>query len=128
MLKNRIRNTAVALAGSGLMLTAAAPMVSAAPNENAAGAAGVVAAVVALQNNGQIDVTVVKIDRSLNNLLQNSRFLNNNTIEIIDDVNVENFLNDNTILQDFLNNNNILVQDVVEIRVLSGGDFLVLTQ
>jgi hypothetical protein len=97
-------------------------------------AAGVVAAVVqvdrtlndlqVLSNIGNLEIVTVK--DSLNNVLQNARFLNNITI-------LQNFLNNPTCsvvavcdsLQNFLNNNDVLITDVVAIDVLSGGDIVI---
>ena len=97
-------------------------------------AAGVVAAVVqvdrtlndlqVLSNIGNLEIVTVK--DSLNNVLQNARFLNNITI-------LQDFLNNPNCsvvavcdsLQNFLNNNDVLITDVVAIDVLSGGDIVV---
>jgi hypothetical protein len=102
------------------------------------GAAGVVAAVVQAVdtvdvNNNQIDVAVVELNNSLNNLralnnvLNNSPILSNNDIDvtvqdisILDEAQIE-------VLTDFLNNNNIALDDVVGVSVLSGGDLIVFT-
>ena len=103
------------------------------PNQ-VGGAAGVVAAVVqvdrtlndlqVLSNIGNLEIVTVK--DSLNNVLQNARFLNNITI-------LQNFLNNPTCsvvavcdsLQNFLNANNVLITDVIAINVLSGGDIVI---
>ncbi|HXH87181.1 MAG TPA: hypothetical protein VNI55_01055 [Gaiellaceae bacterium] len=103
------------------------------PNQ-VGGAAGVVAAVVqvdrtlndlqVLSNIGNLEIVTVK--DSLNNVLQNARFLNNITI-------LQDFLNNPTCsvvavcdsLQNFLNANDVLITDVVAINVLSGGDIVI---
>jgi len=103
------------------------------PNQ-VGGAAGVVAAVVqvdrtlnelqVLSNIGNLEIVTVK--DSLNNVLQNARFLNNITI-------LQNFLNNPTCsvvavcdsLQNFLNANDVLITDVIAINVLSGGDIVI---
>ena len=77
-----------------------------------------------LSNIGNLEIVTVK--DSLNNVLQNARFLNNITI-------LQNFLNNPTCsvvavcdsLKNFLNNNNVLITDVVAIDVLSGGDIVI---
>lgn len=81
-------------------------------NAQLGGAAGLVAAVVQLQD---VNVSVIEADRSLNNLLRNADIdvLNNvlnNTLrnaDIIDDITLENILNENDV--------------VVGIAVLSAG-------
>ncbi len=126
----------------GLATTMALSIVSvgaAAPNPNnqSGGAAGVVAAVVQVQdtlNNLQVlsgneNLEIVTVKDSLNNVLPNARFLNNITI-------LQDFLNNPNCsvvavcdsLQDFLNNNNVAICDVVAIDVLSGGDIVVFQQ
>ena len=102
---------------------------AASPQTQSGGAAGVVAAVVQVQDtlnnlnlqvlNGS-NVEVVTVKDSLNNVLQNAQFLNNITI-------LQNFLNNNTCLavcqslNNVLNNNNVAVSNLVAINVLSGG-------
>ena len=104
------------------------------PNNQSGGAAGLVAAVVQVQdtlNNLQVlsgndNVEIVTVKDSLNNLLQNARFLNNVAI-------LQDFLNQPNCsviavcdsFQDFLNNNNVQISDVVAIDVLSGGDITI---
>ena len=64
---------------------------------------------------------------SLNNVLQNARFLKNITI-------LQDFLNNNTCLavceslNNVLNNNDVQVADLVAIDVLSGGDLILFTR
>ena len=121
---------AATLALSVVSTGAAAPN----PNNQSGGAAGVVAAVVQVQdtlNNLQVlsgneNLEIVTVKDSLNNVLQNARFLNNITI-------LQDFLNQPNCsviavcdsLQNFLNNNDVLITDVVAIDVLSGGDIVV---
>jgi hypothetical protein len=118
------------MALSVVSMGAAAPN----PNNQSGGAAGVVAAVVQIQdtlNNLQVlsgneNLEIVTVKDSLNNVLQNARFLNNITI-------LQDFLNQPNCsvvalcdsLTDFLNNNDVLITDVVAIDVLSGGDIVV---
>ena len=109
-----------------------------AQNKQKGGAAGLVAAVVqiatddTLQNNGEIDVRVIQLDRSLNNLralnnvLNNSPVLSDNNVEItVQDIQA---LNNDEVLKNFLNNSNIALTDVVGVGVLSGGDMIVFRQ
>lgn len=72
---------------------------SAAPQQNAANAAGVAALIAQIQT-GDIDVRVVDVD----------------DVEV--DVVVQNVLNNNRILQNFLNDNNIDIDDVVDVNVV----------
>jgi hypothetical protein len=114
------------------------------PNQTA-GAAGVVAAVVQLVatdvidvEDNEIQVGLVNINRSLNNLralnnvLNNSPILSNNDIDVVDviDIGDINVLNDSQIqiLTDFLNNNTDLIDAVVGVAVLSTGDLVVFNQ
>lgn len=107
------------------------------PNNQSGGAAGVVAAVVQVQDtlndlqvlSGNENLEIVTVKDSLNNVLQNARFLNNITI-------LQNFLNNPDCsviavcdsLKNFLNNNDVVITDVVAIDVLSGGDVVVFEQ
>ncbi len=115
------------------------------PQQGAAGVANqVVDALVVVQAAG-VDVALVELNNSLNNLtalnnvLNNSPILSNNDIDItVGDVNILNnvvTVGDITLsniqvtaLNDFLKNNNIALDDVVGIAVLSGGDLLVFTR
>ena len=124
---------ALTLAMSVVSAGAAAPN----PNNQSGGAAGLVAAVVQVQdtlNNLQVlsgneNLEIVTVKDSLNNLLQNARILNNVTI-------LQDFLNNPNCsvvavcdsLYDFLNNNNVAINDLVAINVLSGGDIVVFEQ
>lgn len=132
MLRTRT-STFVAAACAALALSVPAAM--AGPNNQSGGAAGVVAAVVQVQdtlNNLQVlsgngNVEIITVKDSLNNVLQNARFLNNITI-------LQNFLNNNTCLavcqslNNVLNNNNVQIANLVAIDVLSGGDLIVFTR
>lgn len=127
---------AALVAGSLLSLGAAVPA-SAHPPTQVGGAAGVVAAVIQVNdtlndltllsniNIGSIEIITVK--DSLNNVLNNSPILSNNVVTL------HNFLNNCTVLScitltDFLNDNNILISDVVAIDILSGGDIVIFTR
>ena len=130
---SRVKSGMAALvAGSILTLGAAAP--AAAQPTQVGGAAGLIAAVVqvndtlnnlTLLSNIDIDnIEVVTIKDSFNNVLNNSPILSNNVVT------VQNFLNNCTVLscieiRDFLNNNDILISDVVAIDILSGGDIVI---
>jgi hypothetical protein len=80
------------------------------PNNQSGGAAGVVAAVVQIQdtlNNLQVlsgneSVEIITVKDSLNNVLQNAQVLNNITI-------LQDFLNDNTCLAVCQSLNNVLL-------------------
>ena len=131
-----MKRIGMVLALAGTMALSVVSTGAAAPNPNnqSGGAAGVVAAVVQIQdtlNNLQVlsgneNLEIVTVKDSLNNVLQNARFLNNITI-------LQDFLNQPNCsvvalcdsLTDFLNNNNVLITDVVAIDVLSGGDIVV---
>lgn len=94
------------------------------------GAAGLVAAVLQIQADDVVNVQVVDSLnnlRALNNILNNSPILSNNDIDVtVGDVSIlTDFLND-VQLQDFLNDNNIVLNDIVGVAVLSGGDLIVL--
>ena len=131
-----MKRLSLVLALAGTMAVSAVSAGAAAPNPNnqSGGAAGLVAAVVQVQdtlNNLQVlsgneNLEIVTVKDSLNNVLQNATFLNNITI-------LQDFLNQPNCsvvalcdsLTDFLNNNNVLITDVVAIDVLSGGDIVV---
>jgi hypothetical protein len=97
-------------------------------NVQGGGAAGLVAAVIGVQD---VDVDVIRdIDvafRDINvvrNVLNNSPFLNNANVEIIT---IENALNNNVVTVEALNDLNIDVDDVVAVVQVLGGGVLVLT-
>jgi hypothetical protein len=141
------RLAALALAGA-LMGTTVAGVAAAPPTQVAGnGARGVVAAAVAaLQNvtvtDNTVDVAIVQLNNSLNNLtalnnvLNNSPILNNNTI--LSDITVQNIdvaiangsLNQvaQNALQNALQNADIQIGEVVGVSVLSGGDLLIFTR
>ena len=142
-MKLKQRLAALALAGT-LMGTTVAGIAAAPPTQVAGNGAGgvVAAAVAALQNvnveDNEVDVAIVQLNNSLNNLralnnvLNNSPIANNN--DILQDITVQNIdvavLNglDLDILNGALNDANIVLNDVVGVAVLSGGDLLVFTR
>ncbi len=126
-MKKRLVSLALALSLMGVFTLGA----SAQPQQTTRnGAAGLVAAVVAALNNvnvdvDNIDVAVVELNNSLNNLralnnvLNNSPILSNNNVTIGD----INILNDAQL--EVLSDIGINVEDVlVIIEVLDGGDFV----
>ena len=130
-----MKRISLVLALAATMALSLVSMGAAAPKNNqSGGAAGVVAAVVQVQdtlNNLQVlnnigTIEIVTVKDSLNNVLQNAKFLNNITI-------LQNFLNNPSCsvvavcnsLQNFLNANDVLITDVVAINVLSGGDIVI---
>ncbi len=71
---------------------------------------------------GDIDIAVVEVEDSFNNLQALNNVLNNNDIDVdIQDVEV---LSDNQI--EILNDANIDIDDVIGVDVLDGGDLLVI--
>ena len=129
-MKSKKACLAAVLTAGTMTLTLAAPAIAApSPTNQSGGAAGVIAAVVqvddtlndlsVLSPGGDQNIEVVTVKNSLNNVLNNSPILSNNVITL------QGFLNDNTVLTDFLNDNNILITDVVAVDVLSGGDIVV---
>lgn len=138
-LRTRIASTALALS---LIGGSAASAFAANPTQvSGNGAAGLVAAVVAALNNvnvsdNNIDVAVVELNNSLNNLTALNNVLNNSPIlsnnDIIDDVTLTDVnvlsIDQSSVLNDFLNNNDIDVNAVVGVVVLGGQDILALTR
>lgn len=145
------RLASVVLAGS--LMGATAVGVAAEPTQvTTNGAGGVVAAAAAALNNvnvtdTNVDVAVVELNDSLNNLTALNNVLNNSPIlndnEVLKDVTIGDVkvLNDVVTvgditlsdiqveaLKDVLNDANIALDDVVGIAVLSGGDLLVFTR
>lgn len=125
MIKTRIASFALAasLLGGVAMGTVAGQEQG---GRQAAGAAGVVAAVVQAVANvnvqdTEIELEVVDIGNSLNNLRALNNVLNNNDVDVV--------VQDVSVLDaaqlEVLNNANIT--DVVGVAVLSGGDFIVFT-
>jgi hypothetical protein len=129
----RIKKSVASLALAGTMFGATVVGVGAqhVTQVGQNGARGVIAAVVtALQNvnvtDNNVDVAVVELNNSLNNLTALNNVLNNNNILqgfTIQDVSV---LSANQI--DILRNANINIGEVVGVAILSGGDFLVFTR
>ncbi len=138
-LRTRIASTALALS---LIGASAATAFAANPTQvNRNGAAGLVAAVVSALNNvnvsdNNIDVAVVELNNSLNNLTALNNVLNNSPIlsnnDIIDDVTLTDVnvlsIDQSSVLNDFLNNNDIDVNAVVGVVVLGGLDILAYTR
>lgn len=135
---NLVQKLSVGIAGSSLALMMAVAPAAAQQDTNVTrgGAAGVVAAVVQVTDtidvtDSNIDVAVVELNdslnnlRALNNVLNNSPILSNN--DIIDDVTVQNIDVLNDVQIDILRNADINLDDVVGVAVLSGGDLLVFT-
>jgi hypothetical protein len=135
----QLKQRVAALALAGTLMGATTLGVGAAHTTQVAGngAGGVVAAAVAaLQNvnvtDNNVDVAIVQLNNSLNNLRALNNVLNNSPI-----LNNNNVLNNITI-QDIsvltfdqvqiLENANIVLNDVVGVAILSGGDFLVFTR
>lgn len=144
-LKQRLAALALAgtLMGTTTLGVAAAPPTQVAKN----GAGGVVAATVAaLQNvnvnDTNVDVAIVELSNSLNNLTALNNVLNNSPIlndnNVLQDITIQNIdvaiangsLNNNNlpILQNALQNADIAIDDVVGVAVLSGGDLMVFTR
>jgi hypothetical protein len=126
MIKRHIASVALAasLFGGAAMGTVAA---QGQDGRQAAGAAGVVAAVVqviANLDNTTIEVVTVDIGNSLNNLTALNNILNNNDVDIV--------VQDISVLSpadiEILEEANIVLDDVVGVAILSGGDFIVFTR
>ena len=138
-LRTRIASTALALS---LVAGSAATAFAANPTQvNKNGAAGLVAAVVSALNNvnvtdNNIDVAVVELNNSLNNLTALNNVLNNSPIlsnnDIIDDVTLTDVnvlsIDQSSVLNDFLNDNDVDVNAVVGVVVLGGQDILAFTR
>ena len=131
MIKHRI--AAAALAAS-LVGTAAVGTVSA-QQSNKGGAAGLVAAVVQIATDDVVNVKVVDSFnnlRALNNVLNNSPILSDNTIVVTDviDIGDVSVLNGAqiTALNDFLNDNNVDVDAIVGVAVLSSQDLILISR
>ena len=97
------------------------------------GAKSLVNAVVVAQDlvnldDSTIDIAVVELNNSLNNLRALNNVLNNNDVDVVvQDIDVLTGA-EIDILRNALQNANIALTDVVGVAVLSGGDFIVLTQ
>lgn len=131
----RIKKGVASLALTGMLFGGTVLGVGAAPIKNGAGGvvAAAIQAITTVTNTGTIDVAVVELNNSLNNLTALNNVLNNN--DIIDDITVGDInvvrIGDITVtdvLKDFLKNNDILISEVVGVAVLSGGDFIVFTR
>ncbi len=116
-------------AAGAISLSAIVPALAAPPeNRQVGGAAGLVAAVVGVQDVDVVDNINVAF-RDINvvrNVLNNSPILNDslNDVEIIT---IEDALNDNVITVEALNDLNIDIDDVVAVVQVLGGGVLVLT-
>ena len=97
------------------------------------GAGGLVAAVVNAQDlvdvtDSTIDIAVVELNNSLNNLRALNNVLNNNDVDVtVQDIDVLTGAQID-VLRNALQNADIALTDVVGVAVLSGGDFIVFTQ
>ena len=125
---SRVASLGLVLALVGVFAVSASAQTD---NKQQGGAAGLVAAVLQvatgdLVKNTEVDVTVIQLDRSLNNLKALNNVLNNSPVlsENNVDITVQNIsaLNNNTVLTDFLKNNNIAVGQVVGVSVLGSGN------
>ncbi len=148
-----LKATGLALGLSGLLATSAfAGVDSQQQQRQRGGAAGIVAAVVNLAvdrtlnlTDTDIQVGLVNVSDSLNNLTALNNVLNNSPIlsditvknvsvlsdiTIVDVVDINNVLNNLqiTALNNFLNDslNSITINDVIGVAVLSGGDLIIL--
>jgi hypothetical protein len=146
----RLRFAALATGVALLGLLVVAPVAAQPPTTQTQGAAGLVNALVGLNNTlNQDQVGLVNVGNSLNNLralnnvLNNSPILNNNNVlngspilnnnNVLQDI-LNGSLNNNNVLNavqiaalnDFLNNNNIAVGQVLGVAVLSGGGIAVI--
>ncbi len=151
----KVRLTALATALALFSLLLVAPVAAQRPATNTQGAAGLVNALVGLNNPlsptfvGPGQVGLVNVGNSLNNLTALNNVLNNSPILSRNNVlNGSPILNNNNVLQDilngslnnnnvlnnvqvtalnnFLNNNNIAVGQVLGVAVLSGGGIAVI--
>ena len=141
----RIASLALVAALLGTLVLGAA-QASAQNTTQKGGAAGLVAAVVQLVATDTIDLTdneiqvgLVNVNRSLNNLtalnnvLNNSPILSNNDIDVVDVIDIGDItvvLNDIQIeiLNSFLDDNEDFIDVVVGIVVLSTGDLVVVNR
>ena len=137
-----VRRTFAGIGLAASMMAVTAGGVAAQPTQvSNNGAVGLVAAVVSALNNvniadNNVDVAVVELNNSLNNLTALNNVLNNSPIlsnnDIIDDVTITDVnvlsIEDSTFLNNFLNDNDIDVNAVVGVAVLGANDFLVFTR
>jgi hypothetical protein len=132
-MKSKKARLAALLTAGAMTFAVTAPAVAAPnPTNQSGGAAGVVAAVVqvddtlnelsVLSPGGDQNIEVVTVKDSLNNVLNNSPILSDNVITL------QNFLNNNEVLKNALNNLDVDVSDVVAVDVLSDGTIVVFSQ
>lgn len=132
-MKSKKARLAALLTAGAMTFAVTAPAVAAPnPTNQSGGAAGVVAAVVqvddtlnelsVLSPGGDQNIEVVTVKDSLNNVLNNSPILSDNVITL------QNFLNNNEVLKNALNNLNVDVSDVVAVDVLSDGTIVVFSR
>ena len=132
-----IKKRFVSLALAGSLLGVSAVGAAAAPPTQQGGAAGLVAAVVQAidtvdVNNNQIDVAVVELNNSLNNLTALNNVLNNSPIlsnnDVIDNITIGDISVLDQAQIDVLSGININVEDIVAVVELLSGDFIVVTR
>ena len=75
-----------------------------------------------------VEVRVVNVEDVRNILNDNQVNVLNNALRDADIDALQNFLNENNVLNEALNQNNIAIQDVVAVNVLSGGDIVIYAQ
>lgn len=132
-MKSKKARLAALLTAGAMTFAVTAPAVAAPnPTNQSGGAAGVVAAVVqvddtlnelrVLSPEGAQNIEVVTVKDSLNNVLNNSPILSDNVITL------QNFLNNNEVLKNALNNLDVDVSDVVAVDVLSDGTIVVFSR
>lgn len=132
MKSKKARLTALLTAGAMTFAVTAPAVAAPNPTNQSGGAAGVVAAVVqvddtlnelsVLSPGGDQNIEVVTVKDSLNNVLNRSPILSDNVITL------QNFLNNNEVLNNALNNLDVDVSDVVAVDVLSDGTIVVFSQ
>ena len=132
-----IKKRFVSLALAGSLLGVSAVGAAAAPPTQQGGAAGLVAAVVQAidtvdVNNNQIDVAVVELNNSLNNLTALNNVLNNSPIlsnnDVIDNITIGDISVLDQAQIDVLSGINVNVEDIVAVVELLSGDFIVVTR
>ncbi len=132
MKSKKARLTALLTAGVMTFAVTAPAVAAPNPTNQSGGAAGVVAAVVqvddtlnelsVLSPGGDQNIEVVTVKDSLNNVLNKSPILSDNVITL------QNFLNNNEVLKNALINLDVDVSDVVAVDVLSDGTIVVFSQ
>ena len=130
-----IKKRFVSLALAGSLLGVSAVGAAAAPPTQQGGAAGLVAAVVQVANtlnNNQVDVAVVELNNSLNNLTALNNVLNNSPIlsnnDVIDNITIGDISVLDQAQIDVLSGINVNVEDIVAVVELLSGDFIVVTR